>query len=101
MKKLNFDLETGGHYLFNVAPGWTIGGTVSKVGPGSVTITGAAYMESVNVKHSCFDVCFAGSVEEQLKCVKQFYLIPDGHQINGDAILQVTPSKLGFLGLIK
>jgi hypothetical protein len=98
---MNFELTLGGTYLFNFAPGWIIGGTVVQGSNGAVTLKDAVYFESPGDASSCFSVCFAGSAKEQRACVRKFWPIPDGHQINTGVIIQATPSKLSFAGLIK
>lgn len=77
--------DRGTSWLFSVAPGWILGGTISDVHEDRLVVKDSVWLQTVASGSSCFDAT--------LGKVGTAWPVSDGFTIFRAAILMVVPSK--------
>ena len=86
------DFEIGEHIVFNIPPGWILGGTIMGFTPNYLVVKDCSYIEGINDGHSALgSIPNANTAKELNAVVSRAYPIKDGMKLRKDAVLISIP----------
>jgi hypothetical protein len=84
--------EVGSTFVFNIPPGWILGGTIQESTKDEIVVKDAVYIEGIADGHSALGSVPSANTPKELKAiVTRSYPSRDGMRFRRDAVLISVP----------